>query len=84
MIFIVQYTHDYTTCTAHDAVGQKALASIPERAPDLGVTIKARYANRLEHTTFFVIQAESMESIDSLFDPVLEMGNWEITPVIEK
>jgi len=25
-----------------------------------------------------------MEAIDALFDPVLEMGQWDITPVIEK
>jgi hypothetical protein len=48
------------------------------------ITIKARYANRLEHTNFFIVDATSMEAIDALFDPVLEMGQWDITPVIEK
>jgi len=60
------------------------MAGIVERAADHGITIKARYANRLEHTNFFIVNATSMEAIDALFDPVLEMGQWDITPVIEK
>jgi hypothetical protein len=30
------------------------------------------------------MEANSMEDIDALFDPVLELGSWEITPVIKK
>jgi len=84
MIFVIKHTHDYSTCMAHDPKGQKAMAGIAERAADHGITIKARYANRLEHTNFFIVEATSMEAIDALFDPVLEMGQWDITPVIEK
>ena len=60
------------------------MVGIAERAVDHGITIKARYANRLEHINFFIVEATSMEAIDALFDPVLEMGQWYRTPVIEK
>jgi hypothetical protein len=69
---------------ARDPKRQKAMAGIVEPPADYGITIKARYANRLEHDNFFIIEATSMEAIDALFDPVLEMGQWAMTPVIEK
>ena len=84
MIFVIKHTHDYSTCMVHDENALKAMYGIEARAADHDITVKARYVNRLEHTSFFIIEAPSMEAIDDLFDAVLELGQWDITPVIEK
>ena len=84
MLFMVIHTHDYSTCMAHDEDAIKVMGDIVERASEFGVTIHARYSNRLEHTNFYVIEAKDMESIDKLFEPVLIMGHWDITPVVKK
>ena len=48
------------------------------------IVVHERYSNRLEHTNFYIMETNSLEDIDALFDPVLELGSWEITPVIKK
>jgi hypothetical protein len=48
------------------------------------ITVHGRYGNRLEHINFYILEAISMEDIDAFFDPVLELGDCDITPVIKK
>ena len=84
MLFMVINTHDYSTCMAQDEDKMKVIGDIVERASEFGVTIHARYSNRLEHTNFYVIESNDMESIDKLFEPVLTLGHWDITPVVKK
>lgn len=84
MLFIIQSTHDYSTCQTHH----------PEKAPIFkntlanlgahGVTVHAQYSNRLEHKLFIVCETDSFEAIDSAFDPILEMGHYEVTPVMKR
>ena len=40
------------------------------------------YSNRLQHTTFIVCEADSMEQLDAGFNPILDYGNFEVTPVM--
>ncbi|MDA0361726.1 MAG: hypothetical protein O3A45_01830 [Proteobacteria bacterium] len=49
-----------------------------------GATIRWRYANRMEHITFFILEVDSFEQIDLAFDAVIWFGHFEITPVIKK
>ena len=42
------------------------------------------YSNRLEHTLFIVCEADSFEALDQAFDPILEMGHLEVTPVMKR
>jgi hypothetical protein len=42
------------------------------------------YGNRLEHTLFVICEADSMEQLDAAFDPILEMGQYTVTPVMER
>lgn len=39
---------------------------------------------RLEHKGYMVVEADSFEQIDAAFDPVLEMGHFEVTPVMQR
>ena len=46
--------------------------------------IHANYVNRLEHKGYMVVEADSFEQIDAAFDSVLEMGHFEVTPVMQR
>ncbi len=83
MYFVVKHTHNYSTCQAHVPESVAAMGDIVTRAPEHNVQVHARYGNRLEHTNFYVIEADSMEDINALFDPVLELGDWDLTPVMK-
>ena len=53
--------------------------------PDHGLKIHANYVNRHEkHKGYMVVEADSFEQIDAAFDPVLEMGHFEVTPVMQR
>ena len=53
-----------------------------ETASEKGGTVHSTYVNRPQHTMFMVLEAKTFEQIDDFFDPLLEMGNGEITPVV--
>ncbi|MDA8684710.1 hypothetical protein N9747_10345 [Planktomarina sp.] len=46
--------------------------------------VHAQYSNRLEHVLFIVCEADTFEQLDAAFDPILEMGNFEVTPVMKR
>ena len=51
---------------------------------DHGVKVHKMYGNRFEHTLFVICEADSMEQLDAAFDPILEMGQYTVTPVMER
>ena len=59
---------------------ENTLASLPYQ----GIKVHANYVNRLEHKGYMVVEADSFEQIDAAFDPVLEMGHFEVTPVMQR
>jgi len=84
MLFMIQSTHDYSTCQAHHQekgpIFKETLANLGNH----GVKVHGQYSNRLEHTNFIVCEADSFEAIDAAFDPILEMGHFKVTPVIKR
>ena len=46
------------------------------------MTVHSIFVNRPQHTMFMVLEAKTFEQIDDFFDPLLEMGKGEITPVV--
>ena len=82
MIVHVTWSHSYETCGAHDDEVVKITKQAFDTASEKGVTVHSVYANRPEHTFFMVLEAEKFEQIDDFFDPLLETGTAEVTPVI--
>ena len=84
MLFHVTSQHSYDTCHSHDkdkqGLQQQALANAEKN----GVKIHFNLANRMEHTNFMLLEADNLESIDKMFDPILELGQHEITPVLRR
>ena len=82
MIVHVTWSHSYETCSAHDAEAQKINKQAYDTASEKGVTVRSIYVNRPEHTLFMILEADTFEQIDDFFDPLIEMGTAEVTPVI--
>lgn len=84
MLFVVKLTHDYSTCQAHHPekfpLFRDTLANVKEH----GIKVHGHYSNRLEHTNYMILEAKTFEQLDAAFDPILEMGHFEITPVIQR
>ena len=84
MLFVVKLTHDYSTCQAHHPekfpLFRDTLANVKEH----GIKGHGHYSNRLEHTNYMILEAETFEQLDAALDPILEMGHFEITPVIQR
>ena len=82
MIVHVTWSHSYETCGAHDAETAKINRQAYDTASEKGVTVHSIYSNRPEHTMFMILEADTFEQIDAFFDPLLEMGTGEVTPVV--
>ena len=82
MIVHVTWSHSYETCGAHDVETAKINKQAYDTASEKGVTVNSIYSNRPEHTMFMILEADTFEQIDAFFDPLLEMGTGEVTPVV--
>lgn len=84
MLFMVKSTHDYSTCQAHHPTKADLFKDTLANLSDHGIKVHGHYSNRLEHTNFIVCEADTFEQLDAAFDPILEMGNFEVTPVMKR
>ncbi len=49
---------------------------------DIGINIIGIFVDPPGHVAYFVLEAESMEQIVQFFEPLLELGNTDISPVM--
>ena len=84
MLFMIQHTHDYSTCQTHHPENGPKFKETLANLGSQGVKVHDMYSNRLEHTLFIVCEANSFEALDQAFDPILEMGHLEVTPVMKR
>ena len=84
ILFMVKVTHDYSTCQAHHPTKSDLYKNTLANLSDHGIKVHGHYSNRLVHTNFIICETDSFESLDAAFDPILEMGNFEATPVMKR
>ena len=84
MLFMIQHTHDYSTCIAHQPENRALFQETLTNLGSHGVKVHNMYGNRLEHTLFIVCEADAMEALDQACDPILEMGHLTVTPVMKR
>jgi hypothetical protein len=82
MTVLATWFYIYEACKTHDVEGQRLIKKAFTGASEKGVTVHSVYSNRPEHTMFMVLEADTFEQIDDFFDPLLEMGHANISPVI--
>ena len=54
MLFMIQSSHDYSTCQTHDPEKGPLFKETLANLGDHGVKVHAQYSNRLEHTLFIM------------------------------
>jgi len=84
MLFMITCRHDYSTCQANHPENKQHYRDTFSKLGDHGVKVHAIYSKRLEHTQFVVCEADNMEQLDAGFNPILDYGNYEVTPVMER
>ena len=84
MLFHVTAQHSYDTCHTHDKNKQELQKEAFANAEKNGVRIHFNLVNRLEHTSYMLLEADNFESIDKGIDPILELGEYEINPVLRR
>ena len=84
MLFMVKVTHDYSTCQVHHPTKADLYKNTLTNLGDHGIKVHGQYSNRLIHTNFIICETDSFESLDAAFDPILEMGHFEATPVMKR
>ena len=82
MLFHATQTHDYSTCHAHDAERKALMMKSMQSADSIGIKIVGAYADPPGHALYFIFEADSTEQIVQFFDPMIELDNVDIHPVL--
>ena len=82
MLFHATHTHSYQTCHAHDEKRKAKVLEAVQSAGEIGINIIGIFVDPPGHVAYFVLEAESMEQIVQFFEPLLELGNTDISPVM--
>jgi len=83
MLFHVKHTHSWEACPYHDPdrareTFGKAMAGIMESE----VELVGAYVDAPAHTTFLVLDANSVAQIEEALAPVIDIGWAETRPVV--
>ena len=82
MLFHVTHTHGYETCMAHDEKSKEKFAQTMSNAENCNVTVHGVYADPPGHQIFIVVESETMEQLVKFLDPVIDLGDYDIRPVL--
>lgn len=86
MLFHVKHVHTHETCPAgNPELVKKTFGTVvlPDHATKTGVKLLSSYADAPAHTTYFIIEADSVEKVGSFLLPILKLGSAEIRPVTD-
>ena len=87
MLFVITLEHPPELCLArkeYTSDGKRWLDSMEERAKPLGIKIHGAYVSTVEHTFYFILEADDVRAISEFFSPpFLTHHKARISPVIE-
>ncbi len=87
MLFVITLEHPPELCLArkeYSAEGKAWQDSIGERAKSLGIKIHGSYVSTIEHTFYFILEANDAKAISEFFSPpFLTHHKARISPVID-
>jgi hypothetical protein len=87
MLFVITLEHPPELCFARKeftALAKRWMDSTEERAKPLGIKIHGSYLSTIEHTYYFIIEADDARAISEFFSPpFLTHHKARISPVIE-
>ncbi len=82
MLFHATHTHSYQTCHAHDEARKAKIMEAVKSADESGLRIHSIHVDPPGHVGYFLLEADTMEQIVQFFDPMLELGDTDIRPVM--
>lgn len=86
MNFIITHIHTPEQCPSGNPEMMKVLRDVcpsTEFAEKCGVKVLSRWIAAPEHTMYFVVNADSYDSVVKYFEPIMRMGTARVTPVLE-
>jgi hypothetical protein len=87
MLFVITLEHPPELCLARKEYVPEAKRwqdSLEERAKSLGIKIHGAYVSTIEHTFYFILEADDVRAISEFFSPpFLTHHKARISPVIE-
>ena len=83
MLFHVTHTHSYQTCPAHNPEIKSQIANALQTASGKGVELKMVTVDGPGHAFFMLLETDSYEAIMNFFEPLLEIGDADIRPVMD-
>ena len=82
MLFHATHTHSYQTCHAHDENRKAKVVEAVQASEENGIKIHGIYVDPPGHSAYFVLEADTMEQVVQFFDPMFELGDTDIHPVM--
>tara|TARA_Y100000590_G_scaffold464135_1_gene632851 strand:+ start:3594 stop:3878 length:285 start_codon:yes stop_codon:yes gene_type:complete len=82
MLFHATHKHSYQTCHAHDEDRKAKIMEAIQSTEKSGLKIHSIHVDPPGHVGYFLLEADTMEQIVSFFDPMLELGDTDIRPVM--
>jgi len=87
MLFVITLEHPPELCLARKEYATEAKHwqdSLEERAKSLGIKIHGAYVSTIEHTFYFILDADDVKAISEFFSPpFLTHHKGRISPVID-
>ena len=82
MLFHATHRHSYQTCHAHDEERKAKVVEAVQASGEIGIKIHGIYIDPPGHVGYFILEADTMEQVVQFFDPMLELGDTDIRPVM--
>ena len=82
MLFHATHSHSNQTCHAHDEARKAKVMEAVQSSEKIGIKIHGIYVDPPGHKGYFVLEANTMEQVVQFFDPMLELGDTDIRPVM--
>jgi hypothetical protein len=83
MLVHMKHVHAWNNCPAHNPEKLALLKKVLGSGGETGVRVLSAHVDAPAHTFFFLIDADSMESLTRWFAPLVEWGQGEVDPVTD-
>ena len=83
MLFHATHHHTHQSCSAHKPENMALFGKAVASASELGVKIVGLYTDAPGHAVYMILEADTVMQLFQLFDPILELGDTEIRPVVD-
>ncbi len=86
MNFVVTHTHTPEQCPAGNPERMKVIREVgpsTKFAGECGVKVLSSWIAVPEHVMYFVLEADSYDSVVKYFAPLMKIGTAKVTPVLD-